>query len=242
MSSSLDGKTAIVTGASSGIGRATAIRLSAEGVKLSLVARSTDAMKQLARELPNEAHVVTSDLAGGREADRIVDESARLLGHIDILFANAGVFIPGEVVEGDPDAWDRMIALNVNAVLRSVRRVLPHMIGRGSGDIIVTSSISGHQAIHWEPVYSATKHAIQSFIHGLRRQVAPKGIRVGEIAPGIVLNNIWGYSDPEKIAAKVAEHAGITSEDVADAVIYMLTRPPHVTIRDLVILPQNQDI
>jgi ribitol 2-dehydrogenase len=242
MSSSLDGKTAIVTGASSGIGRATAIRLSAEGVKLSLVARSTDAMKQLVRELPNEAHVVTSDLAGGREADRIVDESARLLGHIDILFANAGVFIPGEVVEGDPDAWDRMIALNVNAVIRSVRRVLPHMIGRGSGDIIVTSSISGHQAIHWEPVYSATKHAIQSFVHGLRRQVAPKGIRVGEIAPGIVLNNIWGYSDPEKIAAKVAEHAGITSEDVADAVIYMLTRPPHVTIRDLVILPQNQDI
>jgi ribitol 2-dehydrogenase len=199
-------------------------------------------MKQLARELPNEAHVVTSDLAGGREADRIVDESARLLGHIDILFANAGVFIPGEVVEGDPDAWDRMIALNVNAVFRSVRRVLPHMIDRRSGDIIVTSSISGHQAIHWEPVYSATKHAIQSFVHGLRRQVAPKGIRVGEIAPGIVLNNIWGYSDPEKVAAKVAEHAGITSEDVADAVIYMLTRPPHVTIRDLVILPQNQDI
>jgi ribitol 2-dehydrogenase len=135
-----------------------------------------------------------------------------------------------------------MISLNVNSVFRSVRAVLSGMSERRSGDIIVTSSISGHQALHWEPVYSATKHAVQSFVHGVRRQAAPHGVRVGEISPGVVLNELWGYNDQASIDAKVATREGIRSEDVADAVQFMLTRPPNVTIRDLVILPQNQDI
>jgi ribitol 2-dehydrogenase len=163
-------------------------------------------------------------------------------GHVDILFANAGIYVPGEVAEGDPDAWDKMIALNVSGVFRAVRGVLPHMMGRGSGDIIVTSSISGHKAIHWEPVYSATKHAVQSFVHGVRRQVAASGVRVGSLAPGTVLNELWGYTDPAAIAEKVAERTGLQSEDVAEALLFMLTRPANVTIRDLVMLPQNQDI
>jgi ribitol 2-dehydrogenase len=96
--------------------------------------------------------------------------------------------------------------------------------------------------LHWEPVYSATKHAVQSFVHGVRRQAAPSGVRVGEISPGVVLNELWGYNDQASIDAKVATREGIRSEDVADAVHFMLTRPPNVTIRDLVILPQNQDI
>jgi ribitol 2-dehydrogenase len=116
------------------------------------------------------------------------------------------------------------------------------MIERKSGDIIVTSSISGHQAIQWEPVYSASKHAVQSFVHGLRRQVAPHNVRVGAVAPGTVLNELWGYRTPAEIEAKVASHEGLRSEDVAEAVLFMLTRPPNVTIRDLVMLPQNQDL
>ena len=146
-------------------------------------------------------------------------------GRIDILLANAGIYVPGEVKDGDPAAWEEMIAVNVSSVFRAIRAVLPGMIERRSGHIVVTSSISGHAALHWEPVYSATKHAIQSFVHGLRRQVAPHGLRVGEVSPGIVLNELWGYTDPEAIAAKAAAHEGLLSEDVADAVRFMLTRP-----------------
>ncbi|MFN3335653.1 MAG: SDR family oxidoreductase, partial [Caldilinea sp.] len=120
--------------------------------------------------------------------------------------------------------------------------VLPHMMAQKFGDILVTSSISGFVDIVWEPVYSASKHAIQGFVHTLRRQVAPHGIRVGAIAPGMVANELWGFTEPARIAEMVEKHASITSEDVAEAVIFMLSRPPHVTIRDLVMLPQNQDI
>lgn len=193
MSVSLKGKTGLITGASSGIGRATAVRLAAEGMRLALVARSKDKLDALALGL-------------------------------------------------SPDAWEKMIALNVSGVFRAIRAVLPHMMQRRSGDIIVTSSIAGHQAMPLEPVYSATKHAVQSFVHSVRRQVAADGIRVGSIAPGTVLNQLWGYTDSDRIAAKVAERAGLTCEDVAEAVVFMLIRPPNVTIRDLVMLPQNQDI
>ena len=89
-----------------------------------------------------------------------------------------------------------MIALNVSGTFRTIRAVLPHMIERERGDILVTSSISGHQAIHWEPVYSASKHAVQSFVHGVRRQVARHRIRVASLAPGIVLNELWGFTIP----------------------------------------------
>src|SRR6476620_5031434 len=116
------------------------------------------------------------------------------------------------------------------------------MIARRSGDIVVTSSISGHQAIHWEPVYSATKHAVQAFVHGVRRQVAPHEVRIGSLAPGMVLNSLWGIEDAAEIQAQAAARTGLTSEDVAEAAIFMLTRPPNVTIRDLVMLPQAQDL
>ena len=163
-------------------------------------------------------------------------------GHIDILFANAGSYVAGEVAEGDPEEWDRIVDINVKSVFRTVRAVLPDMIARRSGDIVVTSSISGHQAIHWEPVYSATKHAVQSFVHGVRRQVAKHNVRVGSLAPGMVLNELWGLTDPEEIERRVAAHGGLRNDDVVDALFFMLTRPPHVAIRDLVILPQSQDL
>lgn len=243
MAQSLAGKVALITGASSGIGRALAMALGAEGVRLALAARSTERLEAVrkAASAP-DAIIVPTELTEPGEVDDMVRRTLDYFGRIDILLANAGIYTPGDVAEGEPDAWDRAISVNVNSVFRAIRATLPGMIEQGSGDIIVTSSISGHQAIQWEPVYSATKHAIQSFVHGLRRQVAPQGIRVGAIAPGIVLNELWGYTDPAAIAAKVATREGLRSEDVAEAVLFMLTRPANVTIRDLVILPQNQDI
>jgi ribitol 2-dehydrogenase len=242
MNQSIAEKVVIVTGASSGVGRAVARLFAAEGAKLALVARSTERLEKLAGEIGGHPLVLSIDLSHPAEVDRMVAETIAHFGHIDILMANAGIYIPGDASEGSPDAWDNMIAVNVSSVFRSVRAVLPGMIARQSGDIIVTSSISGHQAIHWEPVYSATKHAVQSFVHGVRRQIAPHGIRIGAIAPGIVLNELWGVTDPVEIDRRVDLREGLRSEDVAEACLWMLTRPPNVTIRDLVMLPQNQDI
>ncbi|MCU1615918.1 MAG: family oxidoreductase, partial [Frankiales bacterium] len=105
-----------------------------------------------------------------------------------------------------------------------------------------TGSVSGTQAIHWEPVYSASKHALRAFAHGVRRQLVGTGVRLGVIGPGVVLNDLWSVSDEDTVADGVAAGTGIRSEDVAEAVAFMLTRPRHVTIRDLVILPSNQEI
>ena len=241
MRQELKGKVALVTGASSGIGRALARALAAEGASLALVGRSAERLSAVADQIGG-ALPLPADLTKPAEVDRVVGQTVDRFGRIDILLPNAGLYIPGDVAEGDPNAWDELLSVNVNSVFRLVQAVLPAMIERKTGHIVVTSSISGHQAIHWEPVYSASKHAIQSFVHGLRRQVAPHNIRVGAVAPGVVLNELWGYTDPAAIAAKVESREGLRSEDVADAVVYMLTRPANVTIRDLVILPQNQDI
>ena len=242
MRQDLTGKVALVTGASSGIGRAMARAAAAEGMRVALVGRSAERLGAVAAEIGNDALALPADLTRPDELDGVVAEAISRFGRIDVLLPNAGLYIPGDVAEGDPDAWDDLIAINVSSVFRLVRAVLPGMIERRQGHIVVTSSVSGHQAIHWEPIYSASKHAIQSFVHGLRRQVASHNIRVGEVSPGVVLNELWGYTDAASIAEKVAAREGLQSEDVAEAVIFMLTRPANVTIRDLVILPQNQDI
>ncbi len=242
MTDALKGKTVLITGASSGIGRAMALVVAAEGAQVVLVGRSRVRLQAVADQIATPTLVLPADLAKPAEVNRVAAATLSTFGKVDVLLPNAGRYIPGNVAEGNPDAWDELLAVNVNSVFRLVHAFLPQMISRGTGDIVVTSSISGHQAIQWEPVYSASKHAIQSFVHGLRRQVAPQGIRVGAVAPGIVLNALWGYDDPARIDAKVALREGLRSEDVAEAVLFMLTRPAHVTIRDLVILPQNQDI
>ena len=148
----------------------------------------------------------------------------------------------GNVWENDPEDMARLISTNVTGVIRFVRAVLPAMRERGRGDVVVTSSVSGHQAIPGEPVYSASKHALQAFVHGVRRQLIGSGVRIMSIAPGIVLNDLWAVSDASQVEEGVATGNGMRSEDVADAVTFMLDRPRHVTVRDLVLLPTNQPI
>lgn len=243
MQQTLTDKVVIITGASSGIGAATARALAREGCQLTLAARSTHRLEQLAEELGRSRTLaVPTDLTDGAAVVAMVEQTVARFGRVDVLFANAGIYIPGQVADGDPEAWATLMDVNVDGVLRSVHAVLPHLLAQKSGDILVTSSISGLIDIHWEPVYSASKHAIQGFVHTLRRQVAAQGIRVGAIAPGMVANELWGFTDPAQIAAMAERHASLTSEDVAEAVIFMLSRPAHVTIRDLVMLPQNQDL
>jgi ribitol 2-dehydrogenase len=242
MAEGLDGKVAVVTGASTGIGRAVACELLGRGADVVIAARSQERLDEAAAALGPGCAAVVADVTRADDVRRLIDGTLKSHGAIDILVANAGVYVGGDLWESDPEALDRLLTTNVNGVVRTVREILPHLLERGEGDILVTSSVSGHQAIHWEPVYSASKHALQAFVHTLRRQLIGSGVRVGAIAPGVVLNDLWGVSDPAEIAAKVARGEGIRSEDVADAVAYMLTRPRHVTIRDLVILPRDQPI
>jgi ribitol 2-dehydrogenase len=239
---SLSGKVVLVTGASSGIGAAVARSLVQLGSKVVLAARSTDKLTALAAELGPSALAFPADITRETEVQAMVARTIEAFGKVDVLLANAGIYIPGKIYEGDPDQWAKLVDTNVTGVMRCMHAVLPCMMAQKSGDILVTSSISGHVDIHWEPVYSASKHAIQSFVHTIRQQVMPYGIRVGSVAPGMVANELWGIDSEDVIASHVEAHSALRSEDVAEAIIFMLSRPPHVTIRDLVMLPQAQDL
>jgi ribitol 2-dehydrogenase len=207
------------------------------------VARSEEKLAALADELDADVLTMRVDVTVRHEVVRMVEATIERFGRVDVMFANAGIYIPGQAIEGDPDAWAQLMDVNIDGVLFCVHAVLEPMKAQGSGDILVSSSISGHVDIEWEPVYSASKHAIGGFVHTLRRQVAPLGLRVGAIAPGAVATELWDKTDPVEIERlSVQEHSFIKAEDVARAVAFMLSQPPHVTIRDLVILPQNQDI
>lgn len=142
-------KTAIITGASSGIGRQAARRLAAEGMRLALVGRSRARLEPLMAELGGGHAIVTADLTVPSEADRMVQAAEAALGRVDVLFANAGLYLPGNITETEPGAIEELINVNVTAVFRAVRAALPGMIAHGGGDIVVTSSVSGHQAIYW---------------------------------------------------------------------------------------------
>jgi ribitol 2-dehydrogenase len=238
----LKGKSVLVTGASSGIGRASAKAFAKEGMRVAVSARSTDRLRELVKELGADAIMLPADLTSAAETDELIRQAIAKLGRLDVLFANAGVYIAGQVADGDPAEWDKLLALNVGSVFRSINRVIPHMRANGGGDILVSGSISAYQAIHFEPVYSASKHALNAFLYGVRRQVIQDKIRIGVIAPATVLNELWGYTDPGSIDKKVASREGLRSEDVAEAAVFMLSRPPHVAIRDLVMLPQALDI
>jgi ribitol 2-dehydrogenase len=239
---SLAGKVMIITGASSGIGAAAARALSQAGCKVVLAARSTDRLEGLAEELGPDALSVRTDVTSTEEVNRMVAFTVERFGRVDGLLANAGIYIPGKVEEGDPDDWARLIDININGVFRCVHAVLPHMIAQKSGDILVTSSISGFVDIVWEPVYSASKHAIQSFVHTLRRQMIPHGIRVGSCAPGTVANELWGIYTEEEVEKRVQDRTCLRSEDVAEAIVFMLSRPAHINISDLVMLPHGLDV
>jgi ribitol 2-dehydrogenase len=238
----LTGKVAAITGAASGIGLASAKRLLAAGARVFLVDRDAQALARLRGDLGPLAGTVTVDLTDPASVARMLPQILDEAGQLDIFHANAGSYVGGEVASGDPDAWDRMLNLNVNAVFRSIHAVLPHMIGRKTGDIIVTSSVAGVVPVVWEPVYTASKHAVQAFVHTLRRQVIKHGLRVGAVLPGPVVTALISDWPKEKLEAERAAGGLIEPEEVAEAVLFMLTRPRNVTIRDLVILPQSTDL
>ncbi|WP_119695925.1 SDR family oxidoreductase [Microbacterium halotolerans] len=239
-----DEQVAIITGAGSGIGRATARRLADRGVRTVLVGRSAARLESVAASLASESVVIEGDVADGAAIELAVRTATERFGRLDIVLANAGLYLGGDFLTAGYDEIAATVQANVTGVMTTVRGALPHLVAQGTGDVVVTSSVAGHIDVQWEPVYSPTKHAVQAFTHAVRQQLVGTGVRMGAIAPGVVLNELWGYqeSETDRVAEKVADRTGITSDDVADAIEYMLTRPRHVTLRDVVILPTDQDI
>lgn len=242
MSLSLNGQVAAITGAASGIGLACAQSLVDAGATVALVDRDIEALDAACAQLGANAFAVEVDLLDPASIDTMLPRVLARTGKLDIFHANAGAYVGGPVVEGNPDQWDRMLNLNINAAFRSVRAVLPHMVERRTGDILMTSSIAGLVPVAWEPIYTASKHAVQAFVHTVRRQVAPSGVRVGAVCPGPVRTALISDWPQEKLDAALAAGDLMEAQEVADAVLFMLTRPRNITIRDIVILPQRNDL
>lgn len=242
MAESMQDKVVAITGAASGIGLECARTLVAAGAKVVLIDRADDRLKQLCAEMGPNALPLVVDLLDGKQVSAILPKILDLAGRLDVFYANAGAYIGGPVAEGDPDAWDRMLNLNINAAFRSVHAVLPHLIAQKSGDILFTSSVAGVVPVIWEPVYTASKFAVQGFVHATRRQVAPHGVRVGAVLPGPVVTALLDDWPKAKMDEALANGSLMQAKEVAEAVLFMLTRPRTVTIRDLVILPATFDL
>lgn len=239
---SLEGKVAAITGAASGIGLACAKTLLAAGAKVVLIDREGEKLGKLVTELGDNAFALQVDLMKPEQVDNMLSGILNLTGRLDIFHANAGAYIGGPVEEGDPDVWDRVLNLNINAAFRCVRAVLPEMIKQKTGDIIFTSSIAGVVPVIWEPIYTASKFAVQAFVHTTRRQVAQHCVRVGAVLPGPVVTALLDDWPKAKMDEALANGSLMQPTEVAESVLFMVTRSKNVTVRDLVILPNSVDL
>ncbi len=239
---SLTGKVVAITGAASGIGLACAEAAIQAGAKVVFIDRNQKSLEALCLKYGDAAIAQLTDLLDADSCAAMIPAILAKVPVIDVLVCNAGSYIGGDLVETTGAAIDSMLNLNINAVMKNVRDVLPHMISRQVGDIVVTSSVAGHYPVPWEPVYSASKWAITCFVQTTRRQVNKHGIRMAQLSPGPVVSALLADWPEENL--KKAKESGslIEPKEVADALMYMLTRPRNVTIRDMVVLPTNFDI
>ncbi|MFL2534286.1 MAG: SDR family oxidoreductase [Alphaproteobacteria bacterium] len=238
-------KVMLITGATSGVGKALAEHYYKKNYKLILVGGSKEKVDKQSKKFKKNTLFICADLTKSKDVKRIVSDSIAKFKKIDILIANAGLYEPDKIISGNPDRWERVISVNVTSVFRLVNLVLPHMKKNKFGDIAITSSISGHQAIHWEPIYSASKHAIQSFAHGLRTQVSKNNIRVISIAPGMIMTELWDLDpikDKKYIDSMIKKGNALDVEEVVSCFDFALSRGRGANIRDLVILPTNQNL
>ncbi len=241
MSESLQGKIAVITGAASGIGLATTEALLEQGATVVMVDWNEKALNDLVAKLGDRAIPQVTNLLDADSCNAMIPEILKKVDHIDILYCNAGTYIGGDLTETTPEAIDKMLNLNVNAVMKNVHAVVPHMSERKTGDIVVTCSIAGHFPTYWEPVYSGSKWAITSFVQGMRRQMIPHGVRVAQVSPGPVVSALLADWPEENLRKAQESGSLIDASEVADAVVYMLTRKRTVTIRDMLVLPTNFD-
>lgn len=253
MPSTLTGTVALVTGASSGIGAATARRLAEDGASVALVARRKGLLNDLAAEIEEAggtALVVEADITDRTQAEAAVQQAVEHFGRLDTLVNNAGLMLLGPVVGADVDEWERMLAVNVQGLLHTPHAALPHLLKaaedgpRKVADIVNISSIAGRVAWNGYGVYNLTKFGVNGFTESLRQEVTQRHVRVGVLEPGGVDTELGSHNKPEIQGAMITPFYDttevLTPDDIADGVAYMVTRPRHASIGELWIMPTDQ--
>jgi NADP-dependent 3-hydroxy acid dehydrogenase YdfG len=240
----LEGKTALVTGASSGIGRATAIRLVREGAALALCARGADrldAVRSQVERLGGRCFTDPCDVAQMTDCTTLVSKAEAVFGGIDILVNNAGVGYSGSVADSDPVEVEEMIRVNFLGVYQMTRAALPAMIESGAGDIVNIGSVAGLKYSPNFGVYSATKFAVRAFSEALRNEVQGQGIRVGVVHPGMTQTAF--FESFSKGGSPVPTDKGdiLSADEIAEAILFMVTRPEGAAVNEMTVRPSWQE-
>lgn len=243
----LAGKTAIITGSTSGIGAATARALAAKGARIVIAALDQDGIDNMVDELTRgggEAVGQMADVTDPKQATALAQFALDAFGSIDILVNNAGLMLFSDWADLAVDDWDNMINVNIKGYLHMVAAVLPSMLKQKSGQILNMDSVAGHQVGPAAGVYSSTKFFVQAMTESMRKELGVHhGIRVNTVSPGVI-NTGWAdkVNDPAgREAAKELNKLAIAPEDIANAVTYALDQPENVTVNDLIISPTKQD-
>lgn len=249
----LQGTVALVTGASSGIGEATARELAANGSAVALVARRVDRLEALADEIRasgSTAIALEADVTQRSEAEAAVQRAVDELGRLDVLVNNAGVMLLGPVVDAPVEEWERMVQLNVLGLLYCAKAALPHLLEAAEGeprrtaDLVNVSSVAGRQVRLGSGVYNATKHAVGAFSESLRQEVTGRHVRVSLVEPGAVATELSGHNRPEILEGIKDRFAGIErmeAEDIAETIEFIVTRPRRVAVNEVLIRPTAQE-
>ncbi|MFI9272982.1 SDR family oxidoreductase [Kitasatospora sp. NPDC052896] len=245
----LAGCAALVTGASSGIGAATALALAREGATVALVARRTERLTELAaaiRDGGGSSVVLTADLRDAARVRQAVEDAAEHCGRLDLLVNNAGYVAMGALEEVEPADLTRMVELNVTAVLHASQAALPHLLRaaadgpRGVADVVTVSSVAGRLVRRDNAVYSATKHAVCAFSEGLRQEVTGRRVRVGLVEPGITETEMAAVAVPTAVRG-LPRSDWLQAEDIARSITFMVTQPAHVAVNEMLVRPTAQE-
>jgi NADP-dependent 3-hydroxy acid dehydrogenase YdfG len=253
MTERLDGTVALVTGASSGIGAATAVMLAAEGASVAVAARRKDRLEALAGDIGargGKVLVLESDVTDESQAVAAVEQTVSEWGRLDTLVNNAGVMLLGPAVGAPVSEWQRMVELNLLGLLYCTHAALPHLLGaaedspRRVADIVNVSSVAGRVPRLGSGVYNLTKHGVGAFSESLRQEVTGRHVRVSLVEPGATETELAGHNRPEVLDTLRTRFAGMermTAEDIADAITYIVTRPRHVAVNEILIRPTEQE-
>ena len=247
MSGNIDGKVVVITGASSGLGEATARLLSAEGATVVLGARRLDRLQSLADELTGrggKALAVTTDVTRRNQVQQLVDAAVQTYRRIDVMLNNAGLMPQAPLERFKVDEWDRMIDVNLKGVLYGIAAALPHMQRQKAGHIINVSSVAGHKVGPGFAVYAATKHAVRALSEGLRQEVKPYNIRTTVISPGAVATELPNSVTEPDIAENVRKmyQIAIPAESFARAVAFAMSQPEEVDVNEILFRPTRQEV
>jgi NADP-dependent 3-hydroxy acid dehydrogenase YdfG len=249
----LDGTVALITGASSGIGEATALALADNGAAVAIAARRADRLNALAdriRAAGGTALPLGVDVADREQARAAVERAASDLGRLDILINNAGLMLLGPIVEADFDDWRRMLDVNVAGVLNCANAAIPHLLSaaadgrRGVADMVNVSSVAGRTARRGSGVSNLTKHGVGAFSESLRQELAERQVRVSLVEPGATDTELQSHNSPEIQQMHKERFAGaqiLKADDIADAILYIVSRPAYVAINEILIRPTVQD-